>query len=50
MSLIPLRSFSDHLPVIFVEARWQGNPSMILTQFGLSIDTDECNVAVFSEF
>ncbi|VDM47599.1 unnamed protein product [Toxocara canis] len=48
MSLIPIRSFSDQLPVIFVEARMQGNPNAVLAQLGLSLDADECNVALFS--
>ncbi|KHN74413.1 hypothetical protein Tcan_15861 [Toxocara canis] len=47
MSLIPIRSFSDQLPVIFVEARMQGNPNAVLAQLGLSLDADECNVALF---
>uniref|UniRef100_A0A915B431 RUN domain-containing protein n=1 Tax=Parascaris univalens TaxID=6257 RepID=A0A915B431_PARUN len=48
MSLTSIRSISDQLPVIFIEARMQGNPNTVLAQLGFSLDADQCNVAVFT--
>uniref|UniRef100_A0A0M3HYZ5 SAM-dependent methyltransferase n=1 Tax=Ascaris lumbricoides TaxID=6252 RepID=A0A0M3HYZ5_ASCLU len=47
MSLTSIRSISDQLPVIFIEARMQGNPNTVLAQLGFSLDADQCNVALF---
>uniref|UniRef100_A0A915Q5T3 Uncharacterized protein n=1 Tax=Setaria digitata TaxID=48799 RepID=A0A915Q5T3_9BILA len=46
MSLLPMRSLSDSLPVLFIEARLQGPPEIVFSQMGISFDTDKCNVAL----
>ncbi|VDK81925.1 unnamed protein product [Litomosoides sigmodontis] len=46
MSLSPMKSLSDSLPVLFVEARLQGPPEVVFSQMGISFDADNCNFAV----
>lgn len=50
MSLLPLKSLSGTLPVIFVEARVHGPPEIVFSQLGISIDADQCNIAILSKF
>ncbi|CAG9540668.1 unnamed protein product [Cercopithifilaria johnstoni] len=46
MSLLPMKSLSASLPVLFIEARLQGPPEIIFSQMGISFDADKCNVAL----
>uniref|UniRef100_A0AC34F114 Uncharacterized protein n=1 Tax=Panagrolaimus sp. ES5 TaxID=591445 RepID=A0AC34F114_9BILA len=47
-SLIPYpTSFSDALPILFLEARVHGNGThQLITQMGVSIDADQCSVGM----
>uniref|UniRef100_A0AAF5PTE9 Uncharacterized protein n=2 Tax=Wuchereria bancrofti TaxID=6293 RepID=A0AAF5PTE9_WUCBA len=46
MSLLPMKSLSVSLPVLFIEARVQGPPDIVFSQMGISFDADKCNVAL----
>uniref|UniRef100_A0A1I7VXE8 Pecanex-like protein n=1 Tax=Loa loa TaxID=7209 RepID=A0A1I7VXE8_LOALO len=46
MSLLPMKSLSGSLPVLFIEARLQGPPEIVFSQMGISFDTDKCNIAL----
>nr|CDP98454.1 Bm10514 [Brugia malayi] len=46
MSLLPMKSLSVSLPVLFIEARLQGPPDIVFSQMGISFDADKCNVAL----
>uniref|UniRef100_A0A0R3S4Q5 Uncharacterized protein n=1 Tax=Elaeophora elaphi TaxID=1147741 RepID=A0A0R3S4Q5_9BILA len=48
MSLLPMRSLSGSLPVLFIEARLQGPPEIIFSQMGISFDADKCNIALLN--
>lgn len=51
MSLIPLEnSITGAMPVIFFEAQIHGQSQKILMEIGLSLDTDQCSVALLSEY
>jgi hypothetical protein len=48
-SIIPYgTSFSDALPILFLEARVHGNTHQIVTQMGVSIDADQCSVGMLT--
>ncbi|VDN54767.1 unnamed protein product [Dracunculus medinensis] len=50
MSLIPLEnSITGAMPVIFFEAQIHGQSQKILMEIGLSLDTDQCSVALLSD-
>uniref|UniRef100_A0AC34H074 Uncharacterized protein n=1 Tax=Panagrolaimus sp. ES5 TaxID=591445 RepID=A0AC34H074_9BILA len=51
-SLIPYpTSFSDALPILFLEARVHGNGThQLITQMGVSIDADQCSVGMLMTF
>ncbi|VDN17011.1 unnamed protein product [Gongylonema pulchrum] len=49
MSLLSVKSLSGTLPVIFIEARLQGPPEIILSQLGISFRADRCSIAVLSK-
>lgn len=48
MSLVPVRSFSGSLPVVFIEARLDGPPRVAFAQLGLSLDVEQCNLGILT--
>ncbi|MFH4983049.1 hypothetical protein AB6A40_009758 [Gnathostoma spinigerum] len=48
MSVIPLRTISGSLPVIFIEARLYGDPECVVNQLGFSLDADQYNIAMLT--
>ncbi|VDO63091.1 unnamed protein product [Onchocerca flexuosa] len=50
MSLLPMKNLSGSFPVLFIEARLQGPPEIVLSQMGISIDASDYNIALLSKF
>ncbi|VDK81573.1 unnamed protein product [Onchocerca ochengi] len=46
MSMLPMKNLSGSLPVLFIEARLQGPPEIVLSQMGISIDASDYNIAL----